>query len=58
MSKIINKFLLNEDRLMPELHLTQPGFSYSACGSFTKYCESSMVIEGIRTLLLFFHKKF
>ena len=24
---------------MPELHLKQPGFPYSACGSFTKHCE-------------------
>ena len=24
---------------MPELHLKQPGFTYSACEPFTKYCE-------------------
>ena len=24
---------------MPELHLRQPGFTYSACGAFTKYRE-------------------
>ena len=24
---------------MPELHLKQPGFSYSACGPFTKHRE-------------------
>ena len=24
---------------MPEIHLKQPGFSYSACGSFTKSKE-------------------
>ena len=24
---------------MPELHLKQPGFTYSACGPFTKYHE-------------------
>ena len=24
---------------MPELHLEQPGFTYSACGPFTKHCE-------------------
>ena len=24
---------------MPELHLKQPGFTYSACGPFTKHCE-------------------
>ena len=39
MNKIINKFLLNGDKFMPELHLKQPGFTYSACGPFTKHCE-------------------
>ena len=24
---------------MPELHLKQPGFTYSACGPFTKHRE-------------------
>ena len=24
---------------MPELHLKQPGFSYSSCGPFTKHRE-------------------
>ena len=24
---------------MRELHLKQPGFTYSACGPFTKHCE-------------------
>ena len=24
---------------MPELHLTQPGFTYSSCGPFTKHRE-------------------
>ena len=24
---------------MPELHLKQPGFTYSACGLFTKHCK-------------------
>ena len=36
MNKIINKFLLTEDKFMPELHLKQPRFTYSACGSFIK----------------------
>ena len=39
MNKITNKFLLTEDKFMPELHLKQPGFTYSACGPFTKHCE-------------------
>ena len=25
---------------MAELHLKQPGFTYSTCESFTKHCES------------------
>ena len=24
---------------MPELHLKHPGFTYSACGPFTKHCK-------------------
>ena len=36
MNDIINKFLLAGDKFMPEMHLRQPGFTYSACGSFTK----------------------
>ena len=39
MNKIINKFLLAGDKFMPELHLKQPGFIYSACGPFTKHRE-------------------
>ena len=39
MNKIINKFLLVGDKFMPEVHLRQPGFTYSACGSFTKNKE-------------------
>ena len=36
MNKIINKFLLTGHKFMPELHLKQPGFTYSACGPFTE----------------------
>ena len=39
MNKIVNKFLLAGDRFMPEMHLRQPGFRYSACGPFTKNKE-------------------
>ena len=31
MNKLINKFLLTGDQFMPELHLTLPEFTYSAC---------------------------
>ena len=40
MNKIINKFLLAGDKFLPEMHLRQPGFAYSACGPFTKNKES------------------
>ena len=36
MNKIINQFLLAGDEFMPEMHLKQPGFTYSDCGPFTK----------------------
>ena len=39
MNKIINKFLLSRDKFMPELHLKQSGYTYSACGTFTKHHE-------------------
>ena len=39
MNEIINKFLMVGDKFMPEMYLRQPGFTYSACGSFTKYKE-------------------
>ena len=36
MNEIVNKFLLAGDKFMPEMHLKQPGFTYSACGPFTQ----------------------
>ena len=39
MNEIVNKFLLTGDKFMPEMHLKQPGFTYSACGPFTKNKE-------------------
>ena len=39
MNEIVNKFLLTGDKFMPEMHLRQPGFTYSACGPFTKNKE-------------------
>ena len=32
----MNTFLLVGDKVKPEMHLKQPGFTYSACGLFTK----------------------
>ena len=39
MNEMFNKFLLVGDKFVPEMHLKQPGFTYSACGPFTKNKE-------------------
>ena len=39
MNEIVNKFLLAGYKFVPEMHLTQLGFTYSACGPFTKNKE-------------------
>ena len=39
MNETVNKFLLVGDKFMPEAHLKQPGFTYSACGTFTRNKE-------------------
>ena len=39
MNEIVNKFLLTGDKFMPEMYLKQSGFTYSACGPFTKNKE-------------------
>ena len=39
MNKIV-RFLLAGDRFISEMHLRQPGFTYSACGPFTKNKKS------------------
>ena len=36
MDEIVNKLLLAGDTFMPEKHLKEPGFTYSACGPFKK----------------------
>ena len=36
MNERVNKFLLAGYKFMPEMHLKQPGFTYSAYGPFTK----------------------
>ena len=39
MNDIVNTFLLVGDKFMPEMHLKQQGFTYSACGPVTKNKE-------------------
>ena len=39
MNNVINQFLLAGDKFMPEIHLRQFRFVYSACGPFTRHKE-------------------
>ena len=56
MNEIVNKFLLPGDKFMPEMHLRQPGFIYSACGSFihkkTKKEYKNLKKQGIHDILI------
>ena len=45
MNEIDNKLLLAGHKFMPEMHLRQPGFTYSACGPFTKNKERMQKIK-------------
>ena len=39
MNEIVNRFFLARNKFMPEMHLKQPGFTYSARGQFTRNNE-------------------
>ena len=39
MNEIVNNFLLAEDKFIPEMHLRQPGFTYSVYRPFSKNKE-------------------
>ena len=39
MNEMVNKFLIASGKFMPEMHLKQKGFTYSACRQFTKNKE-------------------
>ena len=45
MNEIINKCLLVGDKFMPEMHLRQPRFVYSGCGSCTRRKERIKVFK-------------
>ena len=47
----MNKFLLACDKFKPEMHLKQPGFTYAACGPFTRKKElKSLCRQAIQIL--------
>ena len=39
MNEVVNLVLLSGDTFTPEMHLRQPGFTYSTYGPFTKNKE-------------------
>ena len=45
MNEIVNRFLLAGDKFMPETHLKQSGFIYSACGPYTKKQRKNSEIQ-------------
>ena len=54
MNNVINKFLLASDKFMPEMHLRQPQFVYSACGPFTRHKEriKELNVQVIRVIFI------
>ena len=43
MNEVVHAFLLAGDQFVPEMHLKQPVFTYSACGPFTKKKKDSKI---------------
>ena len=44
MNEIVNKFLLVGDKFMSEMHLRQPGFTYSAGGALFKDLKKQEIL--------------
>ena len=53
MDEIGNTFLLVSDKLMPGIHLKQIGFTYSACGPYTKNKERIKRLKKQETQAIF-----
>ena len=45
MNELISTFLLIWDTSMPEIHLRQPGFTYNACGPFTRKTNNTNIFK-------------
>ena len=48
MNEIVDKSLLPGHKFMPEMHLKQPGFTYSACQPFAKNKQRTQVFKETR----------
>ena len=58
MNEILNKFLLAGDNFMPEMHLRQPGFTYSACDPFIKNKERIKKLKKQHTKDILYQSEF
>ena len=56
MNERVNRFLLAGDKFMPEIHLNQPEFTYSAYGPFTKNKERIQKLKKNRRYKLYLQK--
>ena len=56
MNEIANTFLLAGDKFMPEMHLKQPGFTYSACEPSTKNKKKNSKTQRNRRCKLYLQK--
>ena len=52
----INQFFLAGDKFMPEIHLRQPGFMYSACRTCSKNKERMQKFKDRRFTTLYLSK--
>ena len=57
MNEIVNKFLLAGGKCRPEMHLRQPGFTYRACGPFTKIKERIQKFNETRDARYFYQNE-
>ena len=57
MNEIVNKLLLVGDTLMPEMNLTQCGFTYCACEPFTKNKVQTTKIQRNRRFKIYLSKR-
>ena len=53
MNAVTNKFLLAGVKYMQEMHLKQPGFTYSLCGPFTKNKEIIKKFKGFYSIYIY-----
>ena len=55
-NEIVNKLFLARDKFIPEMHIKQPGFTYSACGAFTKNKEWIQKFKETGDKKIYLHK--